>query len=171
MSFTYFEVYFYYLIIVILCTNPIWRRYLLALTFLLPMATIPCLQGQHHLKESAASSRQQHTFWTSCYCCHHIRNPTIDPHCFHCYYSSSSWNYAAAATMLYYTSVIHSLSTSPPLCAHVASTISCTRRMYSFLSSTNSFAASEFAGELGLGSDSRDCMDVNMADTSYMALH
>lgn len=47
-----------------------------------------------------------------------------------------------------------------------SSTISFTFRLYSLLSSENSFAASELAGEFGLGSQRRDCIEVNMADTS-----
>eukprot|EP00490_Sorites_sp_Unknown_P020993 CAMPEP_0114648042 /NCGR_PEP_ID=MMETSP0191-20121206/6139_1 /TAXON_ID=126664 /ORGANISM="Sorites sp." /LENGTH=55 /DNA_ID=CAMNT_0001861243 /DNA_START=70 /DNA_END=237 /DNA_ORIENTATION=+ len=50
--------------------------------------------------------------------------------------------------------------------AQLSSTISVTRRLYSRRFSDQSFAASLFAGELGLGSVSKDWIEVRMAEMS-----
>lgn len=61
-----------------------------------------------------------------------------------------------------FASVAAHVSCSIQLC----STTSRTRLLYSRLFSLYRRAASELAGELGLGSHSRDCIDVRIADTS-----
>lgn len=53
----------------------------------------------------------------------------------------------------------------------LCSTHAFTRFSYSRRFSLYSWAAIELAGELGLGSLSSDCIEVRMADTSYVGLH
>lgn len=50
----------------------------------------------------------------------------------------------------------------------LSSTVSFTRLLYSFRDVTNRLLASAFAGEFGLGSCKRDCIEVKIAATSYV---
>lgn len=50
------------------------------------------------------------------------------------------------------------------------STMAETRFIYSLRFSINNCAANALAGEFGFGSSNNDCIDVNIADTSYVGL-
>ena len=61
-------------------------------------------------------------------------------------------------------------STSSTDSIQLNSTIAETRFIYSLRFSINNCAANAFAGEFGFGSSNNDCIDVKIADTSYVGL-
>ena len=63
-----------------------------------------------------------------------------------------------------------SSSTSSTDSIQLNSTIAETRFIYSLRFSINNCAANAFAGEFGFGSSNNDCIDVKIADTSYVGL-